>query len=232
MSVLRSQQLDGLLKGTSRSFYLTLRVLPGRIRNQIGLAYLLARTTDTIADTELVPLDQRLKALQALRGRILGSGQTDPDLGELSQRQTLPAEQALLKRVSETLAMLDFLGADDLKLIREVLQTISSGQELDLRRFAGVLLSTSSPSKPRRSWMTTLTASLGVLANFGPKCAALIFSAPCLWMTAFSWLTGSALVKGCSSLISFATCRLIFRTAVAIYLPRLSWVLDSILPTC
>ena len=137
MSVLRSQQLDGLLKGTSRSFYLTLRVLPGRIRNQIGLAYLLARTTDTIADTELVPLDQRLKALQALRSRILGSGQTDPDLGELSQRQTLPAEQALLKRVSETLAMLDFLGADDLKLIREVLQTISSGQELDLRRFAG-----------------------------------------------------------------------------------------------
>ena len=47
--------LNQLLKQTSRSFYLTLRVLPGAIRPQIGLAYLLARTTDTIADTELVP---------------------------------------------------------------------------------------------------------------------------------------------------------------------------------
>jgi len=37
----------------------------------IGLAYLLARTTDTIADTELVPLEQRLEALKRLRERIL-----------------------------------------------------------------------------------------------------------------------------------------------------------------
>ncbi len=64
--------LNDLLKATSRSFYLTLRVLPARVRPQIGLAYLLARTTDTIADTELVPLAQRLDALEKLRERILG----------------------------------------------------------------------------------------------------------------------------------------------------------------
>ena len=51
--------LNDLLKATSRSFYLTLRVLPAAVRPQIGLAYLLARTTDTIADTELVALDSR-----------------------------------------------------------------------------------------------------------------------------------------------------------------------------
>ncbi len=39
--------LVDLLKATSRSFYLTLGVLPARVRPQIGLAYLLARTTDT-----------------------------------------------------------------------------------------------------------------------------------------------------------------------------------------
>ena len=48
--------LNQLLKQTSRSFYLTLRVLPRAVRPQIGLAYLLARTTDTIADTEIVPV--------------------------------------------------------------------------------------------------------------------------------------------------------------------------------
>jgi len=36
-------KLNALLKATSRSFYLTLRVLPAAVRPQIGLAYLLAR---------------------------------------------------------------------------------------------------------------------------------------------------------------------------------------------
>ncbi|MCI0869448.1 MAG: squalene/phytoene synthase family protein, partial [Chloroflexi bacterium] len=46
--------LTDLLKGVSRSFYLTLRVLPGGIREPVGLAYLLARAADTIADTTLI----------------------------------------------------------------------------------------------------------------------------------------------------------------------------------
>ncbi len=39
-----------LLKRVSRSFYLTLRLLPGPVRESISLAYLLARLTDTEAD--------------------------------------------------------------------------------------------------------------------------------------------------------------------------------------
>ena len=62
-----AETLNDLLQQTSRSFYLTLRVLPAAVRPQIGLAYLLARTTDTIADTELVPIEQRLDALKRLR---------------------------------------------------------------------------------------------------------------------------------------------------------------------
>ena len=50
--------LNDLLKATSRSFYLTLGVLPARVRPQIGLAYLLARMADTIADTDIVPLER------------------------------------------------------------------------------------------------------------------------------------------------------------------------------
>ena len=84
--------LNDLLKATSRSFYLTLRVLPAAVRPQIGLAYLLARTTDTIADTELVPLEQRLDALKRLRERILGSSTAPLNFGELAQHQGSPAE--------------------------------------------------------------------------------------------------------------------------------------------
>ena len=128
--------LQELLKQTSRSFYLTLRVLPAAVRPQIGLTYLLARTTDTIADTELVPLEQRLDALQKLRERILGESSAPLNFGGLAQRQGLPAEQLLLEKVEDSLAQLQTLSPADLKLVRNVLTTIISGQEMDLRRFA------------------------------------------------------------------------------------------------
>jgi len=128
--------LTGLLKQTSRSFYLTLRVLPGAIRQQIGLTYLLARTSDSIADTEIVPLDQRLAALQKMRERILGQSATRLNFGELAKQQGSPAESALLEKVEDSLAALQNCSADDQKLIRDVLAIIISGQELDLRRFA------------------------------------------------------------------------------------------------
>src|SRR3974390_359 len=99
--------LNDLLKQTSRSFWLTLRVLPARIRNQIGLAYLLARTTDTIADTELVPLEQRLNGFQHLRGRILGESKGRLDFGDLARQQGNPAERLLLERCEDTIPLLE-----------------------------------------------------------------------------------------------------------------------------
>ena len=129
--------LNDLLKATSRSFYLTLRVLPAAVRPQIGLAYLLARTTDTIADTELVPLEQRLDALKRLRERILTSSTAPLNFGELAQHQGLPAERLLLENAGDSLALLQTLSPDDLQLVRTLLNIIMGGQELDLRRFAG-----------------------------------------------------------------------------------------------
>jgi len=130
------QSLGDLLKATSRSFYLTLRVLPARVRPQIGLAYLLARTTDTIADTEVLPLAQRLDALQRVRERILERKSGGLNLGEFAERQGLVAEKLLLERIGESLSLLQTLSAFDQGVVREVLTTITSGQELDLRRFA------------------------------------------------------------------------------------------------
>jgi len=130
-------RLNELLKQTSRSFHLTLRVLPRAIRSQIGLAYLLARTTDTIADTELLPVEQRLQALQQLRERILGTSNSPLNFGELARQQGASAERGLLEHVEESLAALSTLSSADLKLARKTLHTITGGQELDLRRFAG-----------------------------------------------------------------------------------------------
>jgi len=133
-----SDLLTNLLRDVSRSFYLTLRVLPGGIGRPIGLAYLLARATDTIADTELVPVEQRLQALEALRVRILGERSTPLDFSDLVAAQdagSSPAEQLLLVRIEEALAALGGLAPGDVGRIRSVLEVITGGQALDLKRF-------------------------------------------------------------------------------------------------
>jgi farnesyl-diphosphate farnesyltransferase len=131
-----SDLLTDLLKQVSRSFYRTLRVLPGAIRPQISVAYLLARTTDTIADTQIVPLADRLQALQALRERILGESTALLNFAGLAQQQNSPAEWSLLQRVEEPLALVEAFSDEDRQRIRDVLAIIIGGQQLDLDRFA------------------------------------------------------------------------------------------------
>ena len=131
--------LTDLLKQVSRSFYLTLRVLPGPVAPQIGLAYLLARATDTIADTEILSVPRRLEALDALRTAILDDAAPTPwlALGEMARHQGTPGERVLLERLEEAVEILRSCDPEDRARIREVLAVITSGQELDLRRFHG-----------------------------------------------------------------------------------------------
>ena len=44
-----------LLEKVSRSFGLSVRLLPPTLQDPVGLAYLLARSTDTVADATAVP---------------------------------------------------------------------------------------------------------------------------------------------------------------------------------
>ena len=62
--------MQDLLKQVSRSFYLTLRVLPHSINRQLSIAYLLARAADTVADTLLVEVGRRREALLQIRKSI------------------------------------------------------------------------------------------------------------------------------------------------------------------
>lgn len=129
-------ELLSLLRPVARSFYLTLRALPRSIRSQLIVAYLLARASDTIADTKMVPVAQRLEALQQFRDAILGRRESDPRLREILERETPSAEKNLLTRAGEVLAELQRFEAWDRERIRFLLETIISGQLLDIERFA------------------------------------------------------------------------------------------------
>ena len=136
MTPVQPPLLTDLLKEVSRSFYLTLRVLPRPVRPQIGLAYLLARTSDTIADTAVLPPTDRLVAMAALGQRILGTSRQPLAFPQLLSHQQNPSERALLARVEESLSILNSTPESDRRLIQRVMAVIVSGQTLDLQRFA------------------------------------------------------------------------------------------------
>lgn len=130
-SFARFDRLDSLLKGVSRSFYLSLRVLPASLRPQLSIAYLLARASDTVADTKVLPREKRLELLRGMR-----EGRIEPVRG-LAGDQGLESERELLRRLNEPLALKDSFSPADRRLIEGVLDTILQGQIFDLENFPG-----------------------------------------------------------------------------------------------
>lgn len=134
----RSQLLGPLLKSVSRSFYLTLRVLPKGMRNPVGLAYLLARAADTIADTSLIPPQQRMELLLSLRSQVNGTqdpAALDRIRGEVAGRQSDLKEKALLESLAPALALLPQFTRADRESIRAIVTTLTQGMEFDLQTF-------------------------------------------------------------------------------------------------
>lgn len=126
-----------VLKGVSRSFYLSLRLLPRPMRGAASLGYLLARTSDTLADTAAVPVAERLSALSGFGSAVAGTGGL-PEWSAGMLGQADPRERVLLEGGAGLLEWLDALPAAEAVLVREVVRVIISGQALDLERFAGV----------------------------------------------------------------------------------------------
>lgn len=135
----RATVLGPLLKSVSRSFYLTLRVLPESMRDPIGLAYLLARAADTIADTSVVPPERRLALLLRLREQVDGDAvdgvPIDLLLADIALQQTQSDEKQLLESLGPALAVLDEFSPSDQLAVRAIVSTLSQGMEFDLRTF-------------------------------------------------------------------------------------------------
>ncbi len=128
---------NALLKGVSRSFYLTLRLLPGPMRGAASLGYLLARTSDTLADSAAVPLGVRLRCLDSFDRAVAGDEAVPCWPAELSGGVDDANERLLLDHTAELFGWLGRLPAGEAELVREVVGIIIGGQKLDLQRFAG-----------------------------------------------------------------------------------------------
>ena len=135
-------RLDEILRQTSRSVYLTLRVAPAPLRRQLMLAYLFCRAADTIADTHVLPPVVRVEILEIYRGQF---GEGDPDLGalgpvrELAERTTgdgfSAGEKALLSELDACFAIYCELEPRDRELFCKLLRTLTVGMAMDLETF-------------------------------------------------------------------------------------------------
>ena len=139
-----------LLKPVSRSFYISIRLLPRALREPVALAYLLARTSDTIADSSAIDVEKRIELLDRFARAIAGKDQAIGEaLGELLASPRDPSvraglavslgmtegEKALLQSVEAILRALANLSPEDQRDVRELLAIITRGQREDLTRW-------------------------------------------------------------------------------------------------
>ena len=127
-----------ILRSVSRSFYLSIRFLPAQLREPVALAYLLARTTDTVADTARISGTLRTETLQMLSNAIQGKASrksiVDP-LASFAPLQESATEQRLIESLPDCLERLEHMENADRDEIRALLAKITNGQMLDLLRF-------------------------------------------------------------------------------------------------
>lgn len=131
-----------ILQGVSRSFGLTIRLLPPALQAPVGIGYLLARATDTVADTTALPLAERQVLLDRMTQAIAApstSASEHQELHRLTQafaaQQTDPHERALMQALPQCLPLLHTLHPADQASVRQVLGHITRGQQLDMARF-------------------------------------------------------------------------------------------------
>lgn len=141
-----SSELFGpVLRGVSRSFSLTLRVLPPVLQRPVGLAYLLARAADTISDGTVLSREERLphlllfrraiaggkreRAAELVRGLLENGRRPEPGSGASA------TEWRLIELLPKCLGLLGEMPDGDRLLVVDVVLELTRGMELDLARF-------------------------------------------------------------------------------------------------
>lgn len=124
-----------ILRRTSRSFYLTIRLLPRDVRGDVSLAYLLARATDTIADTSTAPAEKRIAMLRAAMAALDNVEIGGYDAAAWARDQRDPSEAELLRALPRLWSQMQNRGEAVRVLMRRVMDRILQGQIFDLERF-------------------------------------------------------------------------------------------------
>ena len=150
-----------MLRSVSRSFYLSIRLLPRALRDPIALGYLLARATDTIADSAEVEPAMRAQHLQDLARIIAGAGSPGDAAAvrdSFAPLQKNADERRLIEALPACVAWFEALAPADRDDIRQVLTKIIEGQRSDVQRFQNAGAVTALPTAADLDEYTYLVA--------------------------------------------------------------------------
>lgn len=132
------RQLDLILKGVSRSFYLSLAWLPRKVRPTMALAFLACKGADTLADTTLLSEKERLHWLDAYRELFAEPG---GDFAEsIAKSIAAPgggsrAEKELVENLPLLMKTLGNLPPADWTLVQDLVLELTQGMQTDLTFF-------------------------------------------------------------------------------------------------
>jgi len=129
--MIRPADPGSLLRDHARTFSLTLRLLSRALRKPLGIAYLLARASDTIADAPAITMDRKLELLGELEALLADGGPQSWNPG--TDVGFSPSEAVLMASLPDLLRALETLSDRD--SICSLWRTILWGQLIDLRRF-------------------------------------------------------------------------------------------------
>ncbi len=136
-AILIYMDLETLLKHTSRSLYLSARILPATMRPAFSVAYLLCRYADTIADTALLPAERRLYWIERFPEII--QAQPAPEVRQLAQEieggSENPYEKMLIQHLPDCLQAFNHIAPAQQSFILEVAQAVCAGMQTDLKTF-------------------------------------------------------------------------------------------------
>ncbi|MEI6176989.1 MAG: LLM class flavin-dependent oxidoreductase, partial [Verrucomicrobiota bacterium] len=106
------------------------------MRKAAGLGYLLARTSDTLADTATIPTESRLACLDGFAQSVVRDVPLARWPVQVLNAVADASERHLLECAADLIDWLRRLPEGEASLVREVVKIIIGGQQLDLRRFA------------------------------------------------------------------------------------------------
>ncbi|MBI5245028.1 MAG: squalene/phytoene synthase family protein [Elusimicrobia bacterium] len=133
-----SQDIWSLLRGVSRSMYLSFKVLPPEVRGVMGLGYLLCRAADTIADTRLIHKEERLRALERYREAFSSGAAVRLDVpAGLARHQASASERELLLRLEQCLELWRRCPEEESALLKDAVFGVTDGMRMDLTLFPG-----------------------------------------------------------------------------------------------
>ncbi len=110
------------------------------MQGPLSLGYLLARASDTIADSEEVDVTVRVQCLSMFEAAMLGGDAREELINLLEEKfitvQSNPKEKLLLQRLNDIFARYDSSWEWVWNALQQLMNTIVKGQTFDLERFA------------------------------------------------------------------------------------------------